>query len=273
MMKYVRVCILAVAAAMLWATAARAGNEARPAAPRPAFFAAAAAVNLKPMAVQQREERRFLKDAAAASRFQSEASRLALAKSNDADVRSFAATLINHHASVTTIVQHMLHVRGMAPPMLDNAQRKTLNRLVKLHGRRFDRAFMEEVGLENQQLDVELYEKASLAVGDPALKEWIARTLPTARYHLATAQRAAPAPAPAQPRLAEAAKPAKVAVSPARRAAAPAMPAKRFVSRAQLATQVMGAGRAKLGMQQPGGTMQLGPTKPISARPTEANSR
>lgn len=272
MMKYVRVCILAVAAAMLWATAARAGNEARP-APRPAFFAAAAAVNLKPMAQQQREERRFLKDAAAASRFQSEASRLALAKSNDAGVRSFAATLVNHHASVTTTVQHMLHVRGMAPPMLDNAQRKTLNRLAKLQGQRFDRAFMEEIGLKNQQLDVELYEKAGLAVGDPALKEWIARTLPTARYHLATAQRAAPA----QPKLAKAAGPARAAASPARRTAGSAAPAKRFVSpavsRAELATKVMGADRAKLGMQQPGGTMQLGPAKPIAARPTEANNR
>src|SRR5688572_2936431 len=204
-MKYVRVCVLAAAAAVLWAGAAQAGNEAKSQAPRPVFFAAAAAVNLKPMAAEQREERRFLKDAAATSRFQSEAARLALGKSNDAGVRSFAATLINHHAAVTTTLQHMLHMRGMAPPMLDNEQRKTLNRLAKIHGNKFDREFMEEVGLKNQQLDVELYEKASLVVKDPALKAWIDRTVPTARYHLATAQRATPA----EVRLAKAAAPVK----------------------------------------------------------------
>src|SRR5688572_28550682 len=203
-MKCVSVCVLAATSAMLWTGGARAGNEAK-AAPRPAFFAAAAAVNVKPMAMEQREERRFLKDAAATSRFQSEAARLALGKSNDAGVRSFAATLINHHATATTTLQHMLHMRGMAPPMLDNDQRKTLNRLAKIHGNKFDREFMEEVGLKNQQLDVELYEKASLVVKDPALKAWIDRTVPTARYHLATAQRATPA----EVRLAKAAAPVK----------------------------------------------------------------
>ena len=167
-----------------------AANEPKPAPPRPVFFAAAAAANIKPVSVEQREERRFLKDAAAASRFQSEAARLALNKSNDAGVRSFAATLINHDAAVTTTLQHMLHVRAMAPPMLDNAQRKTLNRLAKMHGKKFDREFMEEVALKHQLQEVEQYEKANLTIKDPALKAWIANNLPTLRYHLATAERA-----------------------------------------------------------------------------------
>ena len=274
-MKYVSVCVLAAAAAMLWITEARAGNEAKAALPRPAFFAAQAAVNLKPMAVEQREERRFLKDAAAASRFQGEASRMALGKSNDAGVRSFAATLINHHAVTTATLQHMLHVRGMAPPMLDNDQRKTLNRLAKLHGRKFDREFMEEIGLRNQQQDVELYEKAGIAARDPALKAWIANTLPTLRYQLATAERSMPA----EVKLAKAAAPVKAtapvkaAPPPARQAAAQPTPGKRLVSRPELATQYMGAGPAKVGMQQPGGTMQLGATKSVAARPIESNSR
>jgi predicted outer membrane protein len=280
-MKCVSVCVVAAGAAVFWTGAARAGNETR-ATPHPAFFAAAAAVNIKPVTTEQREERRFLKDAAAASRFQSEASRLALSKSNDAGVRSFAATLINHHAAATTTLQHMLHVRGMAPPMLDNEQRKTLNRLGKLQGRKFDREFMEEVGLKHQQRDVEQYEAASIAVGDPALKAWIAHNLPTLRYHLATAERTtlpeprvAKTPAPAK----DAPAPIKVAPAPGGKLAAPQLarhtvaklaPGKRLVHRPELATQFMGAGPAKLGMQQPGGTMQLGVTKPIAARPVGA---
>ena len=292
-MKCDSVCVFAAAAATLWAIEARAGNELKAAPPRPAFFAAAAAVNVKPMAIEQREERRFLKDAAAASRFQSEASRMALGKSNDAGVRSFAATLINHHAAATTTLQHMLHVRGMAPPMLDNDQRKTLNRLAKLHGKKFDREFMEEVGLRHQQQDLEQYERASAAAKDPALKGWIANSLPTLRYHLATAERNMPP----EVKLAKAAAPAKAvttakAVAPAKPIVVPAKPATqhasrqaprqaavvqpapgKLASRAELATRSMGAGPAPLGMQQPGGTMQLGATKSIAARPIESNSR
>jgi len=277
-MKCVSVCVVAAAAAMLWTGVANAGNEAKPAPPHPSFFAAAAAVNIKPVTMEQREERRFLKDAAAASRFQSEASRMALGKSNDAGVRSFAATLINHHAAATTTLQHMLHVRGMAPPMLDNDQRKTLNRLAKLHGRKFDREFMEEVGLKHQQQDVEQYETASVAVGDPALKAWIVHTLPTLRYHLATAERTTLP----EPRLAKAAAPSKAAAAPRSKAAAPRparhavaqpTPGKRLAPRPELATQFMGAGPTKVGMQQPGGTMQLGVTKPVAARPIESSSR
>jgi predicted outer membrane protein len=268
-MKWVSVCLVAAAAAMVWA-GAWAGNEPKAALPRPVFFAAAAAVNVKPVSVEQREERRFLKDAVAASRFQSEAARIALSKSNDASVRSFAATLINHHAAATTTLQHMLHVRAMAPPMLDTAQRKTLNRLAKLNGRKFDREFMEEVALKHQLMDLEQYEKAGLVVRDPALKAWIANTLPTLRYHLATAERSTPI----EIKQASTTAPAKSAAPrPVRPAAIQTVAAKRLAPRPAMATQYMGAGPAKQGMQQTGGTMQLGATKSVAARPSESNSR
>lgn len=252
-MRCVSVCVVAAAAALLWAGVARAEREAQPAGSafgsppkpppakvnsalaRPAVFAAASAASAKKMSVEQRDERRFLKEASAASRFESEASRMALAKSNNPRVRSFAATLINHHATTGIALQHMLQGRGMAPPMLANDQRKTLNRLAKLGGAKFDREYTEEVGLRYQHEDLQVYEKAALATRDPTLKAWIARTLPTLRYHLATAERISASHAPA-PRP--------------------------VVSRAGLATQFMGAG-----------PMQLGVTQPVAARPTESNTR
>ena len=230
----------------------------------PALFAPASAVNTKPMPVQQRDERRFLKDAAAAGRFESEASRLALGKSNNAGVRSFAATLINHHTSAGNELLYMLHVRGMAAPMLANDQRKTLNRLSKLQGAKFDREFMEELGLKNQQDNVHMFEKASLATRDPQLKAWIDKTLPTLRYHLTTVERLMPdsrmartgAAAPAAPATRHAAAPAPA------QPAVQSLTADPFVSRASLATRSMGAG-----------PMQLGLTVPAGKKPSEANTR
>jgi predicted outer membrane protein len=275
-MKCVSVCVLAAAAALLWAGAARAERESEYASPgvggapkppprlapaaRASTFAPASVATARPMAQEQRDERRFLKDAAAANRLESDASRMALNKSNDPRVRSFAATVINHHAAVATELQHMLHIRGMAPPMLANDQRKTLNRLAKLNGTKFDREYMEEVGLRYQQGDVQLYEKASLTTRDPVLKAWIDRNLPTLQYHLTTAERVVSTPrtklvksgAPRAETSSQA--PQRQAATQTKRNSTAASPA--------LATQFMG-----------GSAMQLGPTQPIAAHPTEANSR
>lgn len=165
---------------------------AKPRASNPIMFAPAAAANTRRMSEQQREEWRFLKEAAAAGRFEAEASRLALSKSSRPGVRSFAATLVNHHTSVSNELVHMLHVRGMAPPMLSNAQRKTLNRLVKLNGAKFEREYVEAVGLKTQQEDLQAFERAKLATGDPQLKAWIERMLPTLRHHVSLAERLGP---------------------------------------------------------------------------------
>jgi predicted outer membrane protein len=257
-MRCVSVCVVAAAAALLLPGVARAQLA------RPAVFAAASAAHAKKMSAEQREERRFLQEAAAASHFESEASRMALAKSNNPAVRSFAATLINHHASTGVALQQMLRSRGMAPPMLANDQRKTLNRLAKLNGAKFDREYTEEVGLRYQQDDLQGYERESLAAQDPMLKGWLARTLPTLRYHLTTAQRIAlpqetgrpvkvraqRGPLPAPGRMREAAVASK--------AAAPAT----FKSHQDLATQFMGAG-----------PMQLGVTRPVAEWPIESNTR
>lgn len=201
------VVFVAVTVAVLWAgpaSAQRANHAPGAVKPRPLthpnVFAAASAAHARPMSPQQREEWRFLKAAAAASRFEREASRLALGKSRDAGVRSFAAMLIEHHASAGIALEHFLYGRGMAPPMLADDQRKILNRLARLNGTKFDREYMVEVGLRYQQEDLRLYESAALAMIDPALQAWVTRKLPSLRNHLAAAQRLT---APSDTRLAK----------------------------------------------------------------------
>lgn len=160
-------------------------------APRPGMFAAASAPFVKRLTLEQREEWRFLKDAAAAARFEFDASKLALSRSNDARVRSLAAALVNHHGNEQPRLARMLSARSMAPPMLSNDQRKSLNRLAKLHGDKFDRGWMEAVGLRSQQEAVAVYEKAAQSARDPALRSWIEQMLPSLRDQLQAAERIA----------------------------------------------------------------------------------
>lgn len=198
--------------------------------------------------MDQRDERGFIRAAAASSRFEADVSKLVLTKSGNAGVRAFAADLINHHNATHTELLHLLHVRGMAMPMLDNEHRKVLNRLGKMAGSRFDREFMEQVGLKYHRDDIRQYEKASLTATDPTLKAWIDRQLPTLRYQLLTAERvAAPASRMAQP--GQAARP-ETMVRPGPLppvVAPPRLP----VTRAGLATQSAGAGPAAQGANRP----------------------
>jgi putative membrane protein len=225
------------------------------AASRAATFAAASVPFAKRLTPEQREEWRFLKDTAAQSRFESDAARMALAKSADPEVRSLAATLVNFHTGLQPTLQRMLHVRNIAPPMLSNDQRVALNRLTKLQGAKFDREWMESVGLRSQQDGVQAFEKAAGSAHDPSLRSWIARTLPTMRSQLASAERVA---------IGET-KYARLAPSVPQVAIKSASPPRPTVA---MATRYMGAAPAAFPSDAGDlaeGNMLLGPAKPVAA--------
>lgn len=166
-------------------------------APRAASFAAGSVPTAVPLSSDSREERRFLRDAAAQSRFELDASKMAFAKSGNNAVRTLAASLINHHNVVGLELTHLLNARGMALPMISNEQRKVLNKLAKAGGSSFDALYMKQVGAA-QAVVARDFEKASLAIREPQINGWILKTLPTTRYHLMLAERFMPGDAQAR---------------------------------------------------------------------------
>jgi putative membrane protein len=210
---------------------------------RPGMFAAASAPFAKRLTPEQRDEWRFLKDAAAAGRFEFDAGKLALSRSNDARVRSLAATLVNHHGAAQPRLQQMLNVRSMAPPMYSNDQRKALNRLAKLQGAKFDREWMETVGLRSQQDSIAVYEKAAQSARDPSLRDWIEQTLPALRWQLQTAERI----------VGGTTKYARIAPSP-----------QVVIKSPEMAARYMGASASAGDLGE--GNMLLGPTRPVAAK-------
>ncbi len=158
-------------------------------APRPPTFAAASVSGASPMTPDAREERVFLRNAAAQSKFELDASRLAFAKSGNGSVRALAASLINHNNTIGLELAHLLSSRGMAAPMIGNEQRKTLNQLAKASGGRFDAIYMQHVGLAQAAVARD-YEKASASIREPQINAWIVKTLGTARFHQNMAERA-----------------------------------------------------------------------------------
>ncbi|HEY1225742.1 MAG TPA: DUF4142 domain-containing protein [Ramlibacter sp.] len=161
---------------------------ARRAAPV-AGYAAEAARSSSRLPADERTTRAFLRGAAVAARVEADASRLATTRAQDPAVRGFAEELTRYRAEADLELLRLLHDRGMAPPMLETAQRKALNRLARLDGAKFDRAYMELVSVRHQQAEVQQYQRASQAVGDAAVKSWIERQLPALREQQAAAQR------------------------------------------------------------------------------------
>lgn len=174
-----------VAAAALAAFAA-------PALAAPPVYAPGAAAQVHPSSPTQRLERRFLQIAAANLRFQSDASRLAQARSNNPAVKDLANTLLSRQQTAQPELLRLLHQRGMALPMPTNEHTKVLKRLAKLSGAKFDRLYVDEVVLRSCQVDIANYEKVAAQADDPVLKAWIERQLPTLRFHYAKAGRALP---------------------------------------------------------------------------------
>ena len=157
-------------------------------APQPATFAAGSVPAATRLTSDAREERVFLRSAAAQSRFELDASKLAFAKSSNSPVRALAASMINHHNTIGLELAHLLNSRGMAMPMISNEQRKVLNQLTKLAGGRFDAVYMQQIGLAQAAVARD-YERAGAAIREPQINAWIVKTLATARYHQNMAER------------------------------------------------------------------------------------
>lgn len=183
----VSLCVAAALAALGLVHASRAAAQAR--AP---VFAAAAVEGLKRLTPEQRYERRFLQETAAQLRFMADASRLALARSDSTAVRELAGNLLQHEKSAQQDLLRLLYARGMAMPMLANGQVKLLKQLGRAGGAKFDRLFLQEVGLRAQAYDLRTYERMAQAAQDPALRSWAEQQLPGVRWRLQLAERAMP---------------------------------------------------------------------------------
>jgi putative membrane protein len=136
-------------------------------------------------------DRVFLKEAAEVSRFEVDASQLALHSAASPKVRDYAALLVRDHKETGAGLLRLAHARGLTPPLMTGGHRKTLSQLAKAHGAGFDRVFLEKVGLEAHRDGIRSFEAAGNEVRDAELKAWIGATLPVMREHLAQAQKLA----------------------------------------------------------------------------------
>ncbi len=117
-----------------------------------------------------------------------ELGKLALQKSMNDDVKTFAQMMIDDHGKALDELKGIAGKKNVTlPTALDADHQKLSDRLSKLSGAAFDRAYIQAMvdGHKKVAADVR---KESQSGSDAELKAWAAKVLPTVEAHLKQAE-------------------------------------------------------------------------------------
>jgi putative membrane protein len=116
-----------------------------------------------------------------------QAGKMAQDKAQNADVKSFAGMLVTDHSASNQELQALAQQKGVTlPPSLPQKQQMKIDKMAK--AKDFDKAFIQEQGIEDHKDDIKDFEKASKDAKDPDVKAFAAKTLPVLQKHLQRAQ-------------------------------------------------------------------------------------
>jgi putative membrane protein len=130
------------------------------------------------------EARTFMQHAAAGGMAEVDLGKLAEQKASNDAVKQFGARMVADHGKANAELKSMAKDKGVTLPTRPDAKHKAEHdRLAKLSGAAFDRAYVSAMA-EDHEHDVAEFRKAAESASDPEVKAFAARTLPTLEEHL-----------------------------------------------------------------------------------------
>jgi putative membrane protein len=131
----------------------------------------------------------FLKDVAEANNAEVAASKIAIAQSSNADVKSFAQAMIDDHSKAEDALTTLAAQKGVkvsdTPSMTQQAEIKMLS---ERKGASFDQHYAQSVGVKAHQDTIKTFQKEADKGDDADVKAWASKMLPDLQRHLAMAQ-------------------------------------------------------------------------------------
>lgn len=130
------------------------------------------------------DDKKFIKEAALGGMTEVELGKLAQQKASSDAVRQFAQKMIDDHTKANDQLKEVAQRDNVAiPQSLDSKHQARINKLAKLSGDAFDKAYVKDQ-LKDHKADVAEFSAESQSGSDPAIKTFASNTLPTLQQHL-----------------------------------------------------------------------------------------
>ena len=130
-----------------------------------------------------RGDAKFIKEVAGGNLAEVKLGELAQQRAASDSVREFGKRMATDHQKALDELSQLASQKGVAmPTALDRGHQRRYDKLAKLSGPDFDRAYMKEM-VRDHAKDVKAFQKEANAGKDPDAKAWAAKTLPTLQEH------------------------------------------------------------------------------------------
>lgn len=135
-------------------------------------------------------DRTFITKAAKDSMAEIELARIAQQKAASEEVKRFAERMVADHGKASEELQKIAGSKGVTlPTEVDKGQKAHADKLQRLSGAEFDRAYMKHM-VDDHKKAIAEFEKASKGAKDPEVKGFAESKLPALKEHLQMAQAA-----------------------------------------------------------------------------------
>jgi len=130
----------------------------------------------------------FVKKAAQGGMAEVKLGELAKDHASNNAVKQFGQQMVDDHSKANDELKSLASKKGLTLPSdLDAKDQATYDRLSKLNGAEFDRAYMADM-VKDHRTDVSEFRRESERGQDSDLKSWAGKTLPTLEHHLQMAE-------------------------------------------------------------------------------------
>jgi len=130
------------------------------------------------------KDKSFAKEAAMGGMAEVELGNLAQQNAQNDDVKQFGARMVQDHTAANQQLMQILAAKDFSvPQQLDEKHRRALDKLSKMRGSEFDRAYMRDM-VQDHEKDVKQFRQESQKASDPDIKGFAQQTLPVLEQHL-----------------------------------------------------------------------------------------
>ncbi len=130
-----------------------------------------------------KQDRKFIVEAAAGGMFEVKAGEMAAQKASNPEVKKFGERMVKDHTAANSELMSIAQSKGVTPPdKLKRGDQKNLDKLSKASGADFDKQYMS-IMIKDHKHDIDAFKKEADKGKDPDVKAFAAKTLPTLQDH------------------------------------------------------------------------------------------